>query len=89
MKKSIWKYALSSDDVIISMPQYTEVICVHAQNNEPQLWAIVDPVKPLVDRRFKTYGTGHEIETYPGKYIGTFFLDGGTFVFHVFEIPLS
>jgi len=38
-----------------------------------------------VPRTFAIYGTGHKHEHVEGTYIGTFQLDGGSLVFHVFE----
>ena len=34
---------------------------------------------------FVTYGTGHDVPDEPGQYVGTFFMNGGSLVFHVFE----
>jgi hypothetical protein len=48
----------------------------------------VDPKGPLRPRRFRVAGTGHELEPYVDRYIGTFQMLGGTLVFHVFEYPI-
>jgi hypothetical protein len=86
--KSIWKFPLAYGGIKVSMPIDSQILCVQAQHNDPQLWALVDPLQPGVDRYFEIYGTGHEIFYDMGterKYIGTFQVDNGKLVFHVFE----
>lgn len=83
--KTIWKFELPSGG-ITKMPANAEVLCVQSQNGNPCLWALVNSDEPMVEMRyFKVYGTGHSIPENPGKYIGTFQLQSGAFVFHVFE----
>lgn len=57
------------------------------QGSDICLWAAVDPQAPKVTRRFIGFGTGHTI---PGElqlsFVGTAMLNGGAFVFHIFEI---
>lgn len=83
---TIWKYPVEMAGLFtIAMPQGAHVLTVQTQGNAPQLWALVDPKQPVEPRRFLMLGTGHDISYQPGRYIGTFQVDGGTFVFHVFE----
>jgi hypothetical protein len=85
--KQIWKWALTPN-CAISMPIGAEVLCVQTQNNLPCLWALVSPDPGELGyehRHFRTYGTGHYMPDNPGKYIGTFQLNNGVLVFHVFE----
>lgn len=84
--KAIWKFPLKIVDVqTISAPRGATPLCVHAQNDEPQLWALVTPSNDREEIRVRTYGTGHAIVDDPGKYLGTYQVNGGAFVFHVFE----
>lgn len=71
------------------MPNGAEILAVHVQKNEPCIWALVDSEQPLQARFFDIFGTGHMIspplETLERKYIGSFQLQQGQLVFHVFE----
>jgi hypothetical protein len=46
----------------------------------------VDETKPIVPRNFATYGTGNPIPDGPGEYVGTYWVYGGSLIFHVFEL---
>jgi hypothetical protein len=86
MKRTIWKFPLRVDDhVAIEMPMASKVLCVQVQLGTPCLWALVYPDAKMETRDFRVIGTGHPIERDPGDYIGTFQLNGGALVFHVFE----
>lgn len=87
--QAVWKFPLKCDDKsTIQMPNNAKVLCVQAQHDEPQIWAICDTGSNVgkVERTFIIYGTGHQHESIEGDYIGTFQLHNGTFVFHVFEV---
>jgi hypothetical protein len=59
------------------------------QNEKPQLWMLVDPDEPLKNRRFVVHGTGHELpDDICRVYIGTFQMNQGDLVLHVFEEDL-
>jgi len=62
MMKTIWKYTLSPDDSEFEMPKDAVVLSVQVQNNEPQLWVLVDPDAEKEKRTFRIYGTGHIIQ---------------------------
>lgn len=73
----------------ISLPIGAQVLCVQAQRNQPFLWVLCPTGVKMEDRSFATYTTGGEITDDWGsdrKYIGTYQLDGGAFVGHVFEL---
>lgn len=85
MKQVIWKYELKET---LSMPSGSKIMCVQTQNNIPCLWVICNPDSPEVSRNFLVLGTGHVIIepiTIREYYIGTYQINGGEFVFHVFE----
>jgi len=88
MNETIYKYPLPLDNLsIIDMPTGAHVLCVQVQNDIPCLWAIVDPQQPLERRPFRLSGTGHllALDVGASRYIGTFQLNNGSFIGHVFE----
>lgn len=85
--KTIWKWILPIDGMI-SAPIGAKVLDVQSQDGEPCLWLLVDPSGCKVDRKFTTYGTGHQVPDDPGEYVGTYQLLDGALVFHVFEEEL-
>ena len=84
--KTIYKYALETMDAQrLTMRAGAEILCIQVQRGCPMIWASVDPQASFEQRTFRTYGTGFKIPDNPGRYIGTYQLDGGDFVWHVFE----
>ncbi len=89
--KAIWKYELETvDEQEILMPLGAEILTVQIQYGKPCIWCLVFVKdKGLVinkPRMIKIFGTGHTIEdNYPGVYIGTYQLEGGKGIFHVFD----
>lgn len=83
----VWKFKLNGRDVQtkVEMPSGAQVLRVDIQGDEIQLWALVDPESPTHTRTFEVYGTGHEIKEGKLNFISTFFVRGGTYVFHAFE----
>lgn len=83
----IFKFQLAVDDIQdVDMPTGCAVLSVQAQRNVPCIWAMVDPNAPKIRRRFRTYGTGHPMEdagAFP-HYVGTYQLQNGSLVYHVF-----
>lgn len=82
--RTIWKFTLPPDGSVM-MPVGAEILCVQTQFAQACIWALVDPDKALIERKFNIIGTGWRMSNSLGKYIGTFQLDGGALVFHVFE----
>ena len=82
---TIWKFTLKAGETMLRMPAGAQVLTVQEQHGQPQLWAMVEPLMPKVDRLFRIYGTGHEILAGARTYIDTFQIEGGASVFHVFE----
>lgn len=72
------------------MPRGAKILCVQTQGQIPCLWAVVNDQHPLDPRTIWVAGTGHPIAVhesmaYVDAYIGTFQLQGGALIFHVFE----
>jgi len=83
--KAIFKYALLvTDRQEIEMPVGAKILTCQVQREKPCVWALVDPSAPQEFRTFSTYGTGHPIYQEPGEYVGTYQLESGGFVGHVF-----
>ena len=89
MNKTIWKFELeTTDNQTIEMPVNAEILTVQTQNEIPCIWALVDPTETKVKRFIEVFGTGHDIHYDMGvsrNYLGTYQLQGGSSVFHVFE----
>lgn len=100
--RSIWKFPIPSPGesgaISVLLPRGARLLSVHAQREEPQIWALVDPAAPKVRRRLLIAVTG---QTGPArvpetgerfddaKFVGTFLLLGGSLVFHVFDFGES
>jgi len=84
---SIYKYGVEiSSEFVIEMPVGAKVLDVQCQGGTPQLWAIVDKgVKDVEKRSFSVVGTGHEFNANGKHFIGTFQMERGTFIGHLFE----
>lgn len=73
------------DKQTLMLPEGAEILCVQVQHGRPCIWAVVNDSRPLEARRFITHGTGHPMSAPAGLYIGTYQLESGELVFHVFE----
>ena len=84
---TIWKYAIPvADKFTLDMPKGAKIISLQVQLGAPCIWAIVDPDLREKEREFVVVGTGHELPDYPVEFIGTFQVNNGQLVFHVFEV---
>lgn len=84
--KSIWKYSLRIDgEQTLDVPEGAEALTVQVQNGTPCLWMRIDPAAPMTLRKIITHGTGHPVPETTGRYVGTYQIDGGDLVFHVFD----
>lgn len=82
---TIWKYEVKPDEFSVWMPEGAKVLTVQTQGKTAQMWALVNPDNRAKERKFVTFGTGHEIDNRLDLvYIGTF--QAGWLVFHLFEI---
>ena len=82
----IFKYQLSEEETQeIEMPEGAEILSMQVQHGTPCIWAKVDREKRTVKRRFIIVGTGWIVPVEATKFVGTFQLSGGAYVFHLFE----
>lgn len=86
--KTIWKFCLDLIEIQeIEIPKDAEILAVQTQNDQPCLWCLVKSDAKMVKKIIRTFGTGHEIdEDFNGTYLGTYQLDEGNYVYHVFEV---
>lgn len=85
--KRIFRYVLPVEtECFVVMPRGAKVLCVQTQGmSGPMVWALVEDAETVKAKHwFFVYGTGHE--TYgQGTYLGTFQMNDGALVFHVFD----
>lgn len=86
--RTIWKFPLPIQDAFaIVMPVGAEVLSVQTQQGAPMLWALVDSEHSATQRLFAMRCTGQDCAGLtPYEYIGTFQVQAGTLVFHVFDL---
>ena len=83
----VFKYPFNPADYFtLIMPQGAEILHVDVQQHQPCIWAKVDIDAPIVVRKFRMAGTGHELDEDVAEHIGTFFMSDGWLVFHLFEV---
>lgn len=87
--RTIHKYMIPMlPEFDLLMPEGAVFLSVQGQSGQAQSWWIVDTAAPIKPRRLSVIVTGQEIVT-PGErlwYRGTFQLDVGAFVGHLFEV---
>lgn len=88
----VWRYDIKPSmnergELSISMPREAQLLHVETKDEQPSLWALVDPKAEKIDRNLLVYGTGHPVPLFHGKYVGTFLVKemNVTLVFHVFD----
>lgn len=81
----IYKYDISKSSV--AMPKGAKILSLHVQFNKATIWALVNPDNDLVKRKLLHIPTGcGESQNFSDlEYIGTYLVDGGNGVYHVFE----
>ena len=84
--KIIWKFPVQiTAHFVVPMPEGAQVLSVHMQGHEPQMWALVDSAAPTVDREFHILGTGIPWAGPLGRFVGTVLTHGGAGAWHLFE----
>lgn len=88
-ERVVWKYELANVVNEIGMPRYSRVLHVAEQQGAIYLWALVhkSAAAELDMRKFYVVGTGHDMppDVFPPVHLGSLLVQGGNFVFHVFE----
>jgi hypothetical protein len=87
MNSVIWKFNIKPDRFELQLPIGAIVLTVQTQNGIPYIWAVCNPIAEMENRVFLLLGTGcNNPEIQHCKYIGTFQMEGGMLVFHLFEV---
>jgi len=82
----IFKFpVLDQDRFQLEIPEGAEFLSLQTQSGTPQMWFKVDEHAAKQRRRFLVAGTGHYVVP-SAHFLGTFQLDDGARVFHVFEV---
>jgi hypothetical protein len=82
----IWKWSLlTQDEQELSIPAGARLLAVQTQHGTPMLWAMCDEEAQREPRWIAIVGTGNPLPNSLGEYLGTFQVNGGGLVFHVFE----
>lgn len=90
----IWKFQFPVHDFELTVPFGSKILCVQSQRDEPCIWFevpqySVDEMIPenasLERRQFCVQLTGISFEREKMNYIGTFQLNEGRFVGHLYE----
>lgn len=88
MKRTIWKFPVTvTDKFVVDMPKGAQMLAVQTQGGAPFLWALVDPGAEREQVGFRVFGTGHDAVAAVGPgafYVGTFQMQGGGLVFHLY-----
>lgn len=90
--RAVFKYSLAVvAEQTLSLPADAKLLHVDQQSGDLQLWALIDPQLPQDRTTYRTImivGTGHmtDIPENRLKYINTFMINDGVFVFHAFEV---
>ena len=89
METEIWKYILKDQSAqLIKMPSGYEILTVQVQESITCIWVRVIPKNTKVLVSIEIYGTGFIIPSENGRdrrYIGTYQMNDGSLIFHVFE----
>jgi hypothetical protein len=91
MALAVWKYEFPMvDEFTMELPEDAQILTVQVQPaaGGVRLWALVNAEHPMRPRHFRLAGTGHPIESemHELRFIGSFQLDDGALVFHLFEV---
>ncbi len=85
--RQIWKFPVQPNRFSLDIPMGAQILHLAVQGDagEPQMWVLVNPEAKPERRTFTVYGTGWPISNQFIAYIGTFMMEDGALVFHVFE----
>lgn len=74
------------DTFTLELPEGAEFLSLQIQHGKPQMWFRVDDSRPVRRQIFGICGTGHEIPSLVAHapFRGTFQMEGGSLVLHVF-----
>jgi hypothetical protein len=80
--RTVWKFQMLGRAFGVQMPCGARVLTVQLQNDDPVIWALVDPLAPAETREFYMAMTGESFDAEGYEYVGTY--QAGWFVGHLF-----
>lgn len=86
VRMMIWKTPIGYGYSHVALPQGAQPLSVNTQDGMPMMWSRVDPKAEMEEKHLYVAGTGEELPWGLGEFVGTFLLDEGRLVFHVFEV---
>lgn len=87
--KTIYKYQITiCDRQEIEIPRFSEILHVQMQSGSWYVWVLVDTDEPMVKKRLRVFGTGHEIPKEEDLYYVMTFQQA-EFMWHLFEVGLE
>jgi hypothetical protein len=85
--RAVFKYPIPLlDNFELDLPVGAQPLSVDVQYGKPQMWALVDTSAPTAPQRFRLAGTGHPLTKDSLEFVGTFLIEEGALVFHVFRV---
>lgn len=81
--RTIYKYPIQFGWNGISLPLEAEIVHIGEQYGQLQMWVEQDPNRPMTQRQFNVYGTGHPIYNSNEHHLATVIT--GDFVWHIYE----
>lgn len=86
--KTVHKFPVLPGYLSLVLTEGAQVLHVGVQRGQPFIWVLLDPTATARTYQFQSFGTGHNVEDHITKdqYIGTFMLEGGGLVFHLFQV---
>ena len=87
----VFKYSLELNSRYqrFLMPKGAQILTAQRQGTDPCIWALVDEKAPQDFRMFRIYPTGYVLDELVGetyKYLGTIQYEGGSLIYHLFEV---
>jgi len=84
----VYKYPFEISSLVeVAIPKDHKILLVECQGQHPCIWAQVNLPSPTVVKRFRIYGTGHEIDPFETiSHVASF--QQGPFVWHMYEIAV-
>ena len=82
---TVWKYHAAGQAFSLNLSKSAEFLFTCEQDNIGYMWFAVDPGAPTEQRYFKCITSSGVVPMF-GKYRGSFMVDRGAYMFHIFEV---
>jgi len=83
--QTIWRFTMTDWDTTIVIPSRSKILHFGVRGDEATIWALVNPDRVAVSRRFVIVGTGTAQDVSTFQYIGTIQFP---YAWHLFERPV-